>query len=220
MSDYTRKMTYERAEKARALYKDGYSAHALCEIFSLSYSAMRDILRGKSWVRENTPVESSSIEIPLKIENKWDTVYNLWVEGKTQKEIADCLGITKNYVSLILWAVRCARKDPNWVKNRDPKMTKWAHEKVAAETKNEEIHPAPPPTPPAQEKAESLKSCPFCGGHASLWYNTGKYGRFTYAECDVCGARSKAFQYYSDETEYNPTEIGAIRAADAWNRRR
>lgn len=67
---------------------------------------------------------------------------------------------------------------------------------------------------------EELKGCPFCGGeNVSLWYKGVRYGRIAYAECDVCGAKSKAFSYYSQEDDFVFEDIGAIRARDAWNRR-
>ena len=65
-----------------------------------------------------------------------------------------------------------------------------------------------------------LKGCPFCGSEdVSLWYKGVRYGRITYAECDVCGAKSKAFAYYSSEDEFDSDDPGAVKARFAWNRR-
>lgn len=64
-----------------------------------------------------------------------------------------------------------------------------------------------------------LKPCPFYRGEADLWENYGKHGFFTYCECSVCSARSKAFSL----GRYLPDDWGdttaAKRATDAWNRR-
>ena len=63
-------------------------------------------------------------------------------------------------------------------------------------------------------------NCPFCGHEASGWVNRGRYGRFTYVECDLCGARSKAFKYCGDEgAEIDWNDISVEKARDAWNRR-
>ena len=65
-----------------------------------------------------------------------------------------------------------------------------------------------------------LKACPFCGSvEVSIWYQNVRYGRIAYAECDVCGAKSKAFKYYSQEKKFDPEDIGALCAFNAWNRR-
>ena len=64
-----------------------------------------------------------------------------------------------------------------------------------------------------------LKPCPFCGEDASLWYKETKYDRIAHAECDLCGAKSKAFSYYDNNVAFNPNDSGAIRARTSWNRR-
>ena len=65
-----------------------------------------------------------------------------------------------------------------------------------------------------------LKDCPFCGSKdVSLWYKGVRYGRIAYAECDMCGATSKAFSYYSMEDEFDENDPGAKKALMAWNRR-
>lgn len=66
----------------------------------------------------------------------------------------------------------------------------------------------------------NLKGCPFCGSdEISAWYKGVRYGRIAYVECDVCGAKSKAFSYYSRDEEFDEKDRGVIRAVDAWNRR-
>lgn len=67
---------------------------------------------------------------------------------------------------------------------------------------------------------DELKGCPFCGSdEVSLWYQGGRYGRYTFAECDVCGARSKTFRYYDTGEDYCSDDPGAMKARAAWNRR-
>lgn len=67
---------------------------------------------------------------------------------------------------------------------------------------------------------DDLLNCPFCGSNeVDLWYKGVRYGRITYAECALCGAKSKAFTYYSDEPEFDENDRGALRAVAAWNRR-
>lgn len=64
-----------------------------------------------------------------------------------------------------------------------------------------------------------LKKCPFCGGNASGWYKTVRFGRIAYVECDVCGAKSKAFTYYATVDDFDENDMGVERATTAWNRR-
>ena len=68
-----------------------------------------------------------------------------------------------------------------------------------------------------------IKACPFCGNpgdQVSLWVRGGyKHSKFCYVECDVCGAKTKAFTYSSYSKEINFHDLGAERAYDAWNRR-
>ncbi len=64
-----------------------------------------------------------------------------------------------------------------------------------------------------------LKTCPFCGGEADIWENYGKHGYFTFCECSICSARSKAFSLGRDLSEDWDTTTAARRAIDAWNRR-
>lgn len=69
--------------------------------------------------------------------------------------------------------------------------------------------------------ARITKPCPFCGSDDNhLWVRWGKYDNlFCYIECDVCGAKTKSFGYYSSYEEVTWEDRGAIRAAAAWNRR-
>ena len=69
------------------------------------------------------------------------------------------------------------------------------------------------------QEMKDLKPCPFCGEDASLWYKETNYGRIAYAECDLCGAKSKAFRYCDRGAAFNLDDIGAIRARTSWNRR-
>lgn len=70
-----------------------------------------------------------------------------------------------------------------------------------------------------EQEMKDLKPCPFCGEDASLWYKETNYGRIAYAECDLCGAKSKAFRYYDCGAAFNLDDVGAIRARTSWNRR-
>lgn len=68
-----------------------------------------------------------------------------------------------------------------------------------------------------------LKHCPFCGnGPATLYstysYKTRKY--FIWAECDLCGARSKAVASSDDPVETKWEDFFCRKVAAAWNMRR
>lgn len=66
-----------------------------------------------------------------------------------------------------------------------------------------------------------LKDCPFCGSdEVDLWAKGTRYGAITYAECALCGAKSKAFTYSKNmREEFDFSDTGAVRAVHAWNRR-
>lgn len=67
---------------------------------------------------------------------------------------------------------------------------------------------------------DELKPCPFCGASARFWSQGGKYGLFTWIECDECGSRSKSAATHvpvDDPTFFDG--IGAKRVAAHWNRR-
>ena len=67
---------------------------------------------------------------------------------------------------------------------------------------------------------EELKPCPFCGSdEITAWYQGTKYGRIAYVECDICGAKTKAFKYLSEDKEYDDSDPGSKKAYAAWNRR-
>lgn len=66
---------------------------------------------------------------------------------------------------------------------------------------------------------EEVLNCPFCGSKATGWWKQVKFGRIAYIECDLCGAKSKAFTYYATGDDFDPLDIGYLRARDAWNRR-
>ena len=55
-------------------------------------------------------------------------------------------------------------------------------------------------------KKSDIKSCPFCGGQATIIIPGGRYFTFYKAECEDCGANSK---------ECNTPED----AAKLWNKR-
>ena len=66
---------------------------------------------------------------------------------------------------------------------------------------------------------DQIKACPFCGNEAYPWYKETRYGRICYVECDVCGAKTRAFAYYDTGKEFADNDAGALRAVEAWNRR-
>ena len=65
-----------------------------------------------------------------------------------------------------------------------------------------------------------LKSCPFCGGDAFAYTQGGRYGRFAWAECELCGARTKnvASEFAADDPDFGNSSASR-RIAAAWNRR-
>lgn len=69
-----------------------------------------------------------------------------------------------------------------------------------------------------------LKACPFCGQDTAALYcnysgRSDKY--FTWVECDICGARSKAATSDDDPSDGNKWDNRAChKAAAAWNARR
>lgn len=68
-----------------------------------------------------------------------------------------------------------------------------------------------------------LRACPFCGQDAAALYRNysnraKKY--FTWAECDVCGARSKAVTSNDDPAENDEwANLACRKAIAAWNMR-
>ena len=66
-----------------------------------------------------------------------------------------------------------------------------------------------------------ILDCPFCGtDDVSVWYKNVRFGRIVFVECDLCGAKSKAFMYYSKKEEFDWNDTGVKKAIDAWNRRK
>lgn len=70
-----------------------------------------------------------------------------------------------------------------------------------------------------------LKSCPFCGGTASLWRETGAESEaaflFYYVECERCGAKTRPvvitqYEIGNGREWDNAASAGAERL---WNRR-
>lgn len=149
MPDYTTKMSYEKAEEARRLFREGKSISYLCDHFGLSRRAMEYLIKGESWRQKepepsNKKPKTKNAKSSRKVNssNKWDSVYTLLCEGKSNKEIAAALHITVNYVSFISWAINCARKDPSWVdtkkNSKTHRIAEWADKKVKSEITNED----------------------------------------------------------------------------------
>lgn len=68
---------------------------------------------------------------------------------------------------------------------------------------------------------DELKSCPFCGGEASL-YSRGTrngMGYMIYAKCEVCGCSGRAFFTYDDPDETDWNDLACKQATLVWNRR-
>ena len=65
-----------------------------------------------------------------------------------------------------------------------------------------------------------LKPCPFCGGEAMVYTQTGRYRNFAYIKCDTCSAQSKvdstAYEY-DDEDFFECNAYKTV--VRAWNRR-
>lgn len=68
---------------------------------------------------------------------------------------------------------------------------------------------------------KEVKPCPFCGNDDIIaWAKQGKYNGFCYLECDVCGAKTKAYEYLSSMSGgVNMDDSGIRRCVNAWNRR-
>ena len=69
-----------------------------------------------------------------------------------------------------------------------------------------------------------LKPCPFCGNdECAGWHKYAKYGWIYYIECEVCGARTKAFGQKDKQDPNDGSGVwadpGYKAAKDAWNRR-
>ena len=70
---------------------------------------------------------------------------------------------------------------------------------------------------------DEMKNCPFCGDDSpTLCSKLGQYGKFGWVECELCGARTKAFQVHGSEKSCGDEywkQKGFKRAIDLWNRR-
>lgn len=71
---------------------------------------------------------------------------------------------------------------------------------------------------------QELKSCPFCGSDdIYIKHNGARYGQFYYAECTVCGGRTRGIcRPYKDIPEDDPEEWDCRQAETVvmlWNRR-
>lgn len=67
-----------------------------------------------------------------------------------------------------------------------------------------------------------LKACPFCGTdnaylNSKYSYKVKKY--FVWAECDICGARSKATTDDEAPSAADWTDTACIKVAASWNTR-
>ena len=67
-----------------------------------------------------------------------------------------------------------------------------------------------------------MKRCPFCGNDSATIFGKVCYKGYTFtiywAECEVCGAKTKAFsESKTDELDFGCNAV--IRAVDAWERR-
>lgn len=64
-----------------------------------------------------------------------------------------------------------------------------------------------------------MKTCPFCGGNASLMRSIGKYKYFIFVKCNMCGAQAKAFVSKDDPAEYDWDTYECEQAVQAWDMR-
>ena len=65
-----------------------------------------------------------------------------------------------------------------------------------------------------------LRACPFCGQDATALYtNYSNRSKkfFVWAECDVCGARSKAVTSNDDPEDVSWDNVACRKAIAAWN---
>ena len=71
------------------------------------------------------------------------------------------------------------------------------------------------------DRSNELKPCPFCGSECTVTWTEGKYGKFAFIECDLCGARSKAFGNVIDKRDERLfwDQPAFTKAIKAWNRR-
>lgn len=87
MADYSVKMTVQKAEEARRLYKAGRTVRELCKKYGLSERSMYDLLKGKSWNPDK--------HVPPEIKEKYsfyDLVIADYDKGMTTKQIAAEVG--------------------------------------------------------------------------------------------------------------------------------
>ena len=64
-----------------------------------------------------------------------------------------------------------------------------------------------------------LKPCPFCGGEAVMYHQSGKYADYDadYVYCMSCGCQTKLFQFFKGAGQTR--EDNEREAMNAWNRR-
>lgn len=62
--------------------------------------------------------------------------------------------------------------------------------------------------------------CPHCGEiNPYIKWREEHGGRFAFIECSLCGARSKAFEYFGSINNVDMNDLGVINAIENWNRR-
>ena len=67
----------------------------------------------------------------------------------------------------------------------------------------------------------SVKTCPHCGGGASLNCNYSRKTRsyFVYVRCDICGAQGKTYRSMEDPQAVRWDNMACKDAVKAWNMR-
>ncbi len=73
----------------------------------------------------------------------------------------------------------------------------------------------------------TIRTCPFCGGEAEVWWELGQRkwsDRYFYkVKCCVCGVEGKAFSFFHDEplkgSEDEWDNVAYHSAIDFWNSR-
>lgn len=64
-----------------------------------------------------------------------------------------------------------------------------------------------------------LKTCPCCGGEATLWKRGTKYGNICYVKCETCGLQTRAVSCKEEFDSEEWEDTGLYTVARAWNTR-